>query len=397
VAAPEATDSRSSPRRRLSAALRPRAEIPQPWVTLSLLVAFALVAAAGSPPRAVPLQLFVLGALLLLSFRWPVGHAALIALVVAGIDLRLAYAQQGSDVLLVTRAAIDTVLAGGNPYGVGYPVSTPPGAPFPYGPLALVWYLPAERPQLIETAVAIAIVILLGVRGRPLGLALYACAPVLVIPAGDGSNDTSLGLLLLIALVLAERLPRVGAFVLGLAVGFKPTALAWALPMVGWAGWTGLLALAAGGALFWLPALFAWGPQAIADSIIRANSIHASPYYSLAYALGRFAINLPAAALDVFRFTAAGLLGLLALWRARSPAAVIGWGAAIFLVGMFGGFWSTFAYFAALGPIVAWHVDEWLGRADARLRWPADPVGRLAAWLDDRWPRLESVAQRRTT
>jgi hypothetical protein len=261
--------------------------------------------------------------------------------------------------------------------------------------LALLWYMPLPA-QLIEFAVALAILGMLAVRGRLLGLALYACAPVLVVTAADGSNDTSLGLLLLIALVLTERWPRLGAFALGLAIAFKPTALAWAPPMVAFAGWTGMLTLALGAGLFWLPALVAWGPAAIFESIARANSIHGGTYYSLAHALARFGIGLSTVAFDAFRFGAAGLLGLLALWRVRTPHAVIGWGAAIFLLALFGGFWSTFAYFAAVGPIVAWHVDEWLGHADSRVRWPTDPVGRLAAAVDKRWSRLESTAQRRT-
>ncbi|HEY7599898.1 MAG TPA: hypothetical protein VH741_08225 [Candidatus Limnocylindrales bacterium] len=369
---------------------------PDPWASLALIVAFALIAATGSPPRAVPLQLFIIGALALASFRWPVGPLAVIALLAAGYDLRLDFARAGSDVLAVTRAAIDVMLAGGNPYGVGYPVSTPPGAPFPYGPLALLWYLPAVSAQLIETTVGMAILLLLALRGRLLGLAIYATAPVLVATATDGSNDTSLGLLLLVALVLTERWPRAGAFALGLAIAFKPTALAWAAPMIGFAGWTGLLALAIGAGVLWLPALVAWGPAAIADSIVRANAVHVTPYYSLAHALQRYGINPPAAVLDVVRFGVAGTLAAISLLRVRSPQAVIGWGTAIFLVGMFGGFWSTFAYFAAVGPIVCWHLDGWLGRADSRVRLPADPVGRLGRWLDGRWSRLESSPQRRT-
>lgn len=388
-------DSRPNRLRRTWARLPRPAARPEPWLTLSLLVGFVLTAAAGSPPPAVPLQLIVLGALLFISFRWPVGRLAVLALVVAGIQLRLGYAHAGSDVLVVTGAAIDTVLAGGNPYGIGYEVSRPPGAPFPYGPLALLWYMPPIPAQVIETGVSIALLVLLALRGRLLGLAVYATAPVLVVTAVDGSNDTSLGLLLLVGLVVAERMPRTGAFLLGLAIAFKPTALAWALPMIGWAGWSGALALAVGAGLFWLPALVAWGPTAIADSIIRANTIHNATYYSLGHVLARFGVEVPRALLDIGRLAAAGGLALLALWRVRSADAVIGWGAAIFLVALFGGFWSTFAYFAALAPVVAWKLDGWLGRDDARVRWPGDPIGWLAARLNDRWPPLESGAERR--
>jgi hypothetical protein len=354
--------------------LRPASSPPQPWVTLSLFVAFALLAATGSPPRAIQLHLFVVGGLLFASFLWPVGRVAVIALLVAGIDLRLAYQSTGSDVLIVTRAAIDTVLAGGNPYGIGYDVSVPPGAPYPYGPLALLWYLPPVPAKAIETGVAILILALLAVRGRPLGLAVYAAAPALIATAGDGSNDTSLGLLLLVAFVVAERSPRGGAFVLGLAIAFKPTAIAWLPPMVAWTDIGAAAALALGAGLFWLPAAIAWGPAAILESLRRANEIHNATYYSLAHALGRFGIAAPAAAWDVLRAIVAGAIALGSLFRARSVHAVIGWGTAIFLAGLFSGFWSTFAYFAAVAPICCWHIDGWLRRDD-----------------------LESAPQRRTT
>jgi hypothetical protein len=356
------------------ARLRPASAPPQPWVTLALFVAFVLLAVPGGPPRAIHLHQFLVGGLLFASFGWPVGRLAILALLVAGVDLRLAYQATGSDVLIVTRAAIDTVLAGGNPYGIGYDVSVPPGAPFPYGPLALLWYMPPFPAQTIELVVAMAIVAVLAVRGRPLGLAVYACAPAIIPVASDGANDTSLGLLLLIAFVVAERSPRAGAFGLGLAIAFKPTAVAWLPPMLAWTGVGGALALAAGAGLFWLPAAVAWGPAAILDSIRRANEIHSSTYYSLAHTLGRFGIAASSATWDVVRAIVAASIAAASLFHARSVHAVIGWGAAIFLAGLFGGFWSTFAYFAAVAPIVCWHIDGWLGS-----------IG------------LESATQRRTT
>lgn len=368
---------------------------PQPWVTLSLFVAWLLVALPGLPPPSAVMHLFILGGLLFASLRWPVAPLAAAALLFAGVDLRLEYARPGSDVLIVTRAAIEHALAGGNPYGVGYAVSTPPGAPFPYGPLTLLWYLPPIPAEAIEFLVATGILLALAFRGHLLGLAVYAAAPVLVVTASDGSNDTSLGLLLLIALVLAARHPTAGAFVLGLAVAFKPTALAWVAGMAGWARVPGLVGMGLGAGIFWLPALAIWGVGPILSSIVGAATLHEWPYYSFAYALQRFGVSAPESLLLATSLAAGAVLAVVSILKVRSIDGVIGWGALIFLVTLFGGFWSTFAYFAALGPIVCWRLDGWLGRAAERVRWPDDPYGRLASWLDERWPALESGAQRR--
>jgi hypothetical protein len=67
-------------------------------------------------------------------------------LLLAGIALRILHADEfGSDVLAVTRSAIRYVSMGENPYGHGYLDSRPPGAPFAYGPLALLWYAAMPR------------------------------------------------------------------------------------------------------------------------------------------------------------------------------------------------------------------------------------------------------------
>jgi hypothetical protein len=373
----------------------PDARPPQPWVTLSLVVAFALIAATGAPPRAVPLQLFIIGGLAVASFRWPVGRLAVLALVLAGVDLRIDYAQIGSDVLIVTRAAIEHALAGGNPYGIGYAESTPPGAPFPYGPLALLWYVPPVPAVAIEFIAGLLILGALAVRGEMLGLAIYATAPVLVTATADGANDTSLGLLLLIGLAVLPRRPVVGALVIGLAIAFKPTAIAWAMPLIGWAGLPALVGIAAGAGLFWLPAVLMWSPRSIMASIAGAATLHETPYYSLAFALERFGLRVPETVLLATSVGTGALLAVVSLFRVRTADGVIGWGAVIFLVTLFAGYWSTFAYFAAVAPIICWRLDAWTGGADARVRWPRDPIGRLGAWLDERWPKVESGTQRR--
>jgi len=335
--------------------------------------------------------MIVLGVVLALSLRWRLAPVAALALLVAGLDLRVAYfdAAGSSDVLVVTRAAIEQVLAGGSPYGAGFDASVPPGGSYPYGPLPLLWYLPTlSEPRMMEMAAAAVILLMLTIRGRLLGLAIYACAPILLRLTGDGSNDTSAGLLLLGAMALLPRLPRAGALVLGLAIAFKPHALAWVPPLLVWAGWPVILPLAIGAGLFWVPALLMWSPGAVLESIRLSDRIHGAPYYSLGQALRRFDISVPAETLNLFRFAAGGLTALTVMQRVRTADGVIVGGSLIFLVTLFSGFWSTFAYFAALAPPICWHIDRWLGQDDRRIRWPSDPVGRLTEAVDRRWPAV---------
>jgi len=323
-----------------------------------------------------------------LSLRFNLGFLAPLALLLVGIDMRLLYVGVGwSDVAEVTRAAIDVALAGGNPYGIGYGVSFPPGAPFAYGPLALLWYLPFDNPANVDLAISIGILAVLALRGRILGLAVYATVPIFLQLASDGSNDTSVGLLLLIGLVLLERLPRAGGFVLGLAVAFKPYAVAWAPPLLIWAGLGPLMAMVIGAAVLWLPAIVLWGLGPILTSLRMATQIQELPYYSLGDALDRLRIRLTHDQLDVIRILAAGLATLGVVFNVRSHRSVVLGGAVIFVATMYTGFWSTFAYLGALAPVICWYLDGWVGN-HARIRWPLDPWGSLATEADLRWPKV---------
>jgi len=340
-----------------------------------LFGAVLLLAFAGTPPGAVTLHLIVLTALLFASMRWRVAPIAIIALVIAGIDLRFAYLSPvGSDVDDVTIAAIQRLLAGQSPYGFAYPETVPPGSTFPYGPLALLWYLPFPSPRQLELFISIAILVALAVRGRPLGVAIYATLIPLLVVASDGSNDNSAGLLLLIALVSAERWPRVGAAVLGLAIAFKPYALAWAAPMVGWGGLALLWPILLAAGTFWLPAIVAWGPAAIYQSLVGAEEaqIRVGAYYSLAWALKRWGSPVAPETLNQLRLLIGAVASGIALLRTRSHAAMILGGTAIFLATLFLGAWSTFAYFAAIAPTICWYIDDWFGHADDAVDWPTE-------------------------
>ncbi len=356
-------------------------------VWLALFVALVGLLQAGTPPRVTVLSLIVVTATLAASLRWRIGWAAIIILLAVGIALRVAPATGFSDVLVTTEAAIREMLAGGNPYGHGFAESVPPGAPFAYGPVALLWYLPSlDRPGMMELAASFVVLGLLALRGRPLGLAIYAVTPAFVVAATDGSNDTTAGLLLLVALLAALRRPVAGAVLLAVAAAFKPYALAWLPGLIAYAGSIGpLAAFLVATAVAWLPAVVAWGPESLLWSFRRADEIHAQPYYSLAYGLGS-PESVPKAAWQAVRVGVGVLLAVLSLRLVRSAASFIIVGALIFGATLFLGFWSTFAYLAAVAPVICWHVDDWLGLGVQRVVWPGDPVRAVTSWADRRWP-----------
>lgn len=365
------------------------------WPTwLALLVAAALLTWTGTPPTMVVACLFVVVATLLASLRFAIEPVALLALMAVGLALRAAAVGGGwSDVMLVTDAAIRTMLAGGTPYGVGYPESIPPGAPFAYGPVALLWYLPAQGgPGRMETLLTMLLVVLLAIRGRPLGLCLYAALPPLLVTATDGSNDTSAGVLILGALLVAQRSPIAGGALLAVAAAFKPYAVAWLLPLLAYGGVVGPLgAFLVGSAVAWGWAVIAWGPRPIVDSLAQAEGVHAVPYYSLAW-VAQDLVRLPETSWSLLRYGLGIAVAVIGWFEVRTARSFVVLGCVVFVVTLFAGWWSTFAYLAAVAPVVCWHLDDWLGLGDLRVRWPGDPVGRMTAWVDARWPVLRPWA-----
>lgn len=367
-----------------------RPEPARTWSTwLALLIAAALLTGTGTPPVAVVAGLMLVSGTLLASFRWSIGPLVIVVLLLVGLGLRAVNVGGGfSDVLIVTQAAIRTMLDGQVPYGVGYAQSIPPGAPFAYGPMALLWYLPMhDAPGRLELLLTMLLMAVLAVRGRPLGLALYATLPALLVTATDGSNDSSAGILLLLALLAAQRRPVAGAVLLALAVAFKPYAVAWLLPLLAYGGVVGpLLAFSLASVVAWGWAVLAWGPAPIIDSLRRADGVHAQPYYSLAWVLG--VLHIPEPTWGAARY-GLGLLTAVVGWGwVRTARSMVIVGIAIFLVTLFTGWWSTFAYLAAIAPVVCWHLDDWLGLESLRIRWPGDPVGAWTRRIDRRWPIL---------
>jgi hypothetical protein len=308
----------------------------------------------------------VIAATLLASARWQLRWLPVVVLVGCGALLRLeALGPPASDVSDVTSAAIQVMMTGGNPYGLGYLVSRPAGAAFPYGPVALLWYLPTWwDPTLIELAVSGLLLGWLGVRaakGRPLGLAIFAIAPPLVLAAVDGSNDTTAGLMILASLAIAVRRPALGAIGLAIAVAFKPYAIAWVPALLVWAGMPAVLAFVAASIVAWGPVLFLWGPTSYLKSLAMAQETHLrSSYWSIAAVLDSIYPGLAPRALESIRYVLSGAVAVFGAWRVRSLDAVIVVGSISFVIAQFGGYFGSYVYLAALAPLLCWRVDDWV-------------------------------------
>jgi len=97
-------------------------------------------------------------------------------------------------------------------------------------------------------------------------------------------------------------------------------------------------------------------------------------------------LGLPESVWQALRLVAGAGTALVGMLSVRSARSLIVAGAAIFVVTLFSGWWSTFAYLGAIAPVLCWHLDDWLGLGSQRIRWPGDPVGRLTEWADARLP-----------
>ena len=334
---------------------------------------------------------------LVASARWQLRWLPALVLIASGAALRLAtFGNHASDVSDVTSAAIRVLLSGTDPYGLGYAVSAPAGAAFPYGPVALLWYLPLWwDPPLMELVVSGLLLGWFGIRaanGRPIGLAVFALAPPLVLAATDGSNDTSAGIMILAAMALAERRPAMGAVVLAVAVAFKPYAVAWVPALLLWAGLPAIASFLVASVVAWSPVLFVWGPGSYLRSLAMAQETHLrTSYWSVAAILDGIAPGLAPRALESFRYFISGAVAVLGAMRVRSLDGVIVVGSMAFVLAQFTGYFGSYVYIAAVAPLLCWRVDDWLRmglpdlvraygalpEAGRRLRRPA-PAARAA-------------------
>ncbi len=307
-----------------------------------------------------------IGLTLVAAARWQLKWLPVVVLVLCGISLRLSvFGHESSDVSDVTVTAIRMMTAGFDPYGIGYMTSRPMGAAFPYGPVALLWYLPFRTdPAMLEFIVSVGLLAYFGIRaanGRPIGLVVMALAPPLVLAAMDGSNDTSAGLFVLLAIALGVQRPALGAAALAVAVAFKPYAVAWVPAFLVWAGIPALVAFIGASLVAWAPVLFVWGPESYLRSLAMAQQTHMrQAYWSVAAILDGIMPGAAPRALETIRYVVAGGVAVIGARMVRSMDGVIVVGTLAFVLAQFGGYFGSYVYLAAVAPVLCWRVDDWL-------------------------------------
>jgi hypothetical protein len=256
-----------------------------------------------------------------------------ITFVVGGVLLRISfYGLADADPMAVTHAALELALAGGNPYGHGYDVSIPPGAPFVYGPLALVTSVPGAW---VELGASVGTMALMTYLRSWVALAIYASAPLVATMTMSGTNDVLPGLLIASGLLALRWRPWVGAVLVALAAAIKPYAFAWFPAIIALGGPPALVGLVGVTAVAWAPLLI-WGLGPYLNAVESARLFHLQP---------QDALNLPE-----WRPVAA-IPFVLSLFS-RSWLTGVMLGAAVFVLVLFLDRWASISYWLALAPIL---------------------------------------------
>lgn len=145
-----------------------------------------------------------------------------------------------SDVLPVTKEAVQVVLSGGNVYTHTFRSSEPPGQPFKYGPFEPLFYVPFHilfgDLRIAELFSSTVVVILIFSLGRFVGydktlipLAIFSGWGLNITSTGAGVNDDTAGMLAFLSIFLivfahrrrSKLLGATSAVILGLSICFK--------------------------------------------------------------------------------------------------------------------------------------------------------------------------------
>ena len=315
------------------------------------------------------------------------GWLVLCIVTAAGVALRFhSPAVAGSDVVTATTEALGVLAQGQNPYAHHYATTSPPGSPFVYPPgeLALYGIQKAIFASLAEhdrwwgilSVLAVAgLAPLCGAAVAAIATAFYGSYELAVLRAVDGSNDTGLAFLMVVALVAlaygtratgdgkARRafiLHVVSAVFLGWALAFK--ALAWfAFPFlvrfvpdrlrVRYA------AVALGTAVAFCLPFFATAPAPFVTSILAGFTFHQEPWGFNVWAALSTMLPSAIAAAQPWMLPVSIALVLLTgavIWtrRPQTLGAAILQGAVTLGAALLFARWSTSSYFAYLAALL---------------------------------------------
>lgn len=307
---------------------------------LLAVAVFAVVSAASfahlAGYRHAPAIVLVWPVFVMAAMRWPA-----VGMIGASVALRLGYADVCcTDQIAVSSAAWERVSHGlGGPYGVGYEETNPPGSPFPYGPLGLVWWLAGP---VIEFGAALGIMAVLAWQRAFVTLAFFAAWQPWVYLTFAGLNDYSPALVLLVGLIAMRWRPLLGATALAVAAALKPYAFAWYLPAIGYAGLRGAAVMVVATALLWSPLLLWWGGvPAFLESVRLAARAHPEAN----------AVNIP-----LLRWAAIPFVALSLIARRWDDMVILG--SAAFIIYLFLDRWASGGYWIAVVPILGLALES---------------------------------------
>jgi hypothetical protein len=318
----------------------------------------------------------------------------------------------GSDVLDVTYEAIGVLLGGGSPYDHYYTMARPAGQPMPYPPAALLLHLPG---YLLDGKLGVfynealfggvTMAVLGGLASRlswTLGLpamAVYATLGNMIFTSADGSNDTSTGAVLLLAVVAAawawdggwdRRRVLVAALTAALALATKQTT-AFVVLLLAVAVWeiagrrvvTRYLVVIAAALLIISVPFLLLGPLQYLRGLVAFAGVHLDVY---GWNIWTFAQGLrwhvpdpgPAAFINV-ALTLAALLFVLRQ-RMTSITRATFFGTLVTLVLFLTARWDSFSYFAMIAPLILALplLAVWTARGPAATALDPEPASEAA-------------------
>jgi 4-amino-4-deoxy-L-arabinose transferase-like glycosyltransferase len=290
----------------------------------------------------------------------------------------------GSDVLDATFEAIGVFLGGASPYGHTYTMTRPPGQPMPYPPAALLLHLPGyllagKLGVFINEAVfgGLTLALLGGLAARvswTLGLpalAVYATLGNMVYTSADGSNDTSTGAVLLLAVIATAwawdrgwdgRRVAIAGLAAALALATKQTTL-FVVLLLAIAVWqmagrrVATRYLGVGAALLLAISVpFLWlGPVEYLRGLVAFTGVHVDVY---GWNIWTFARNLhlpvldpePAAIVNIL--LTLGSLAVVLRHRISSLVQATFFGTLVTLVLFLTARWESVSYFAMIAPLI---------------------------------------------
>lgn len=349
-----------------------------------LVLATTSVGAAVVLGRTWALAIVLTVPLLVVTRNRPVLFGA--TMVVGGVLLRLAFSFSGAytDGIEAAQLAGMQLLSGSNPYGHILAGASQSNTIYPYGPLAMLVYVPGFWTEIVAAA---ALLVLLARERAWVTLALTSSFPLLVRATVNGQNDVLPCLLILLAVLQLRSDRSPGSFrdrwavhsidrstlaagaraaaLLAVAIAIKPYAAAWVPGFVGFAGASAAAILVVLSVVLWSPVLLVWTPAAFLES----ERLQLTHHPDTGIALNVPILQLLAVPLSVLAFFV------------RSWQAVYWVGLAIFVVFLYFSPWSGWGYLEGIGPSAMLMVELWLVTHRAARMAPEEARGRSSRRL----------------